>query len=303
MESPQTLTIWRAIMLLLLVANTLASNPSGDPFSFIKNLEGCHKGQSLTGLKQLKGYLQKFGYLNQANNPANDDEFDDALEEAVKNYQHNYHLQSTGILDNSTVAQMMKPRCGVADIVNGSKNTPPKNPKHLHTVAHYNFFPGPLKWPAETSHLRYKFVSSLEVQGTENVRSICAKAFEKWAQVTHFTFEEVAGNSEAELEIGFFRRFHGDGNPFDGIHGVLAHATAPTHGKCHFDGAETWSENPEPTEVDLESVAVHEIGHLLGLDHSEDPNAIMYATFAYGITKRELATDDIQGIRALYGLQ
>ncbi|WCJ35745.1 matrix metalloproteinase [Euphorbia peplus] len=84
---------------------------------------------------------------------------------------------------------------------------------------------------------------------------------------------------------------------------TLAHAAGPTHGKFHFDGDETWSENPGPNEVDLESVAVHEIGHLLGLNHSKDPNAIMFAYFNYGVTKRDLATDDIQRIRALYGLQ
>ncbi|XP_065879933.1 metalloendoproteinase 5-MMP-like [Euphorbia lathyris] len=300
MEGPQTLPIWIATMLLLLVANTIASKPSGDPFGFIKNLEGCHKGESITGLKQLKGYLQKFGYI-QANNLANNDEFDDVLEEAIKNYQHNYHLHPTGILDNSTASQMMKPRCGVADRVNVTTNTQHKT---LHTLAHYSFFPGPRKWPAETTHLRYRFISSrVQVPGTENIRPICAKAFQKWAQVTHFTFEEVSESSEAELEIGFFERFHGDDYPFDGTKGTLAHASAPTSGKCHFDSDERWSQNPGPNEVDLESVAVHEIGHLLGLDHSEDRNAIMFAYFGYGITKRELATDDIQGIRALYGLQ
>ncbi|GMN20106.1 hypothetical protein TIFTF001_045282 [Ficus carica] len=53
--------------------------------------------------------------------------------------------------------------------------------------------------------------------------------------------------------------------------------------------------------MDLESVAVHEIGHLLGLDHSNVPAASMYPTFIYGERKRGLNADDIQGIRALYG--
>ena len=56
-------------------------------------------------------------------------------------------------------------------------------------------------------------------------------------------------------------------------------------------------------ELDLESVAVHEIGHLLGLHHEENvQEAIMYPYFEYGIIKRDLHEDDIRGIRALYGL-
>ncbi|OMO49589.1 Peptidase M10, metallopeptidase [Corchorus olitorius] len=53
-----------------------------------------------------------------------------------------------------------------------------------------------------------------------------------------------------------------------------------------------------PNEIDLESVTVHEIGHLLGLQHS----LVMYAYFDSGITKRKLSRDDVHGIRALYGL-
>jgi predicted Zn-dependent protease len=71
----------------------------------------------------------------------------------------------------------------------------------------------------------------------------------------------------------------------------------------HFDADENWSENPGPNQMDLESVAVHEIGHLLGLDHNDDPNAdaIMSSRIPSGIAKRHLRADDIQGVRALYG--
>jgi len=54
-------------------------------------------------------------------------------------------------------------------------------------------------------------------------------------------------------------------------------------------------------QIDLESVAVHEIGHLLGLDHSSDSNAVMYSKIPPGTVKRDLAQDDIDGIHALYG--
>eukprot|EP00257_Ricinus_communis_P012138 XP_002533939.2 metalloendoproteinase 3-MMP [Ricinus communis] len=291
-------------LLCAILPQTIESKPSEDPFGFIKHLEGCHKGQSIKGLKGLKRYLEKFGYLNYGS--GNNNSFDDLLEMAIRNYQHNYHLKDTGILDNYTVSQMMKPRCGMPDVVtnNGTKHqSHNRKLMSIHSLVHYKFFHGEPRWPAERTHLRYRFRSSTQVPGTQNIGSICARAFQKWAEVTHFTFEEVASNAQAEIEIGFHRRSHGDGHPFDGRSGTLAHATAPTGGMFHFDGDENWSENPEANEVDLESVAVHEIGHLLGLHHSDDPNAVMYATFRYGITKRDLDSDDVQGIRALYGLQ
>ncbi len=54
------------------------------------------------------------------------------------------------------------------------------------------------------------------------------------------------------------------------------------------------------TQIDLESVTVHELGHILGLGHSQDPNAVMYASIGEGVVKRDLQQDDINGIQTLY---
>lgn len=51
---------------------------------------------------------------------------------------------------------------------------------------------------------------------------------------------------------------------------------------------------------DVESVALHELGHVLGLDHYYAP-AIMQGTIGSGVKRRALTTDDINGILALYG--
>ncbi|PON59790.1 Peptidase M10A [Parasponia andersonii] len=284
-----------------------------DAFKFIQLLKGCHKGQNVSGVHQLKQYLETFGYLdynvdkhhNHANH-ANDDFYDDALESAVKSYQEHYHLKVTGTLDSETVKGMTMPRCGVPDIVNKTHqhHHHHQNRKLIHAVSHYRFIPGNPRW--QKSHLTYSFPTSVSVPGTKNIRSICARAFQKWAQVSHFTFQEVAPDADSDITIGFYIRNHGDGatNAFDGPRGILAHAFQPSNGHFHFDAEENWSENPAgPNQVDLESVAVHEIGHLLGLDHDDTvPDAIMYSRFSYGTTKRDLHDDDIRGIRALYGL-
>ncbi|MDE2575030.1 MAG: Hint domain-containing protein [Rhodospirillales bacterium] len=49
----------------------------------------------------------------------------------------------------------------------------------------------------------------------------------------------------------------------------------------------------------LYQVAVHELGHALGLGHSTDPNAVMYPT-AQGVTNQAPDASDIAGIQALY---
>jgi predicted Zn-dependent protease len=52
---------------------------------------------------------------------------------------------------------------------------------------------------------------------------------------------------------------------------------------------------------DLQTVAVHEIGHNLGLEHSSVLEAIMFPYILSGATKG-LHPDDIEGIRVLYNM-
>ena len=52
--------------------------------------------------------------------------------------------------------------------------------------------------------------------------------------------------------------------------------------------------------VDVETVMFHEIGHFFGLDHSQDPTAVMYAQNNEPI-RRSARDDDLLGICTLYG--
>jgi predicted Zn-dependent protease len=45
---------------------------------------------------------------------------------------------------------------------------------------------------------------------------------------------------------------------------------------------------------------LHEIGHCLGLMHSDDPNTLMYPFFSPGKILRQLRANDVEWIVALY---
>ncbi len=67
-----------------------------------------------------------------------------------------------------------------------------------------------------------------------------------------------------------------------------------------FDPDWNWTTG-SPTQVDLQSVALHEFGHALGLNHSGDGSAVMYASYPSGSQRRQPTADDVAGLTAIYG--
>ena len=103
------------------------------------------------------------------------------------------------------------------------------------------------------------------------------------------------------MSIGAGRR-----DQFDGPGGTLAWAQLPPGNSfngqllCRFDEAETWVLNRNQRGVLLVNVACHEIGHLLGLRHSNVQTALMAPFYSPGVTKPQLK-DDVTRIQRLYG--
>lgn len=133
------------------------------------------------------------------------------------------------------------------------------------------------------------------------VRSIIEDAFSKWAAVAPLEFTETNQSGlNNSIDILFASGDHGDGDPFDGQGGTLAHAFFPAFGgDCHFDEDEIWSEVTSLTGTHFIVTAIHEFGHSLGLLHSDDNSAIMAPFYTPGLD--ELTQDDINGIQAIYG--
>uniref|UniRef100_A0A8C9SKG1 72 kDa type IV collagenase n=1 Tax=Scleropages formosus TaxID=113540 RepID=A0A8C9SKG1_SCLFO len=145
------------------------------------------------------------------------------LKDTLKKMQKFFSLQETGEIDQKTLEIMKKPRCGVPD------------------VANYNFFPRKPKW--EKNAVTYRILGYTPDLDEETIDDAFFRAFKVWSDVTPLKFTRIM-DGEADIMINFGRNEHGDGYPFDGKDGLLAHAFAPgvgIGGDSHFDDDEQWT--------------------------------------------------------------
>ena len=158
---------------------------------------------------------------------------------------------------------------------------------------------GPGKNPAT---LTYSFGTLTERLPLSVVQSEIERSMGEWAKYIDVKFNPGSHPSAAgNLHVFFAKGRHDDDYAFDGTGGSLAHAfyPAPTNpepiaGDLHLDDDENWRVG---NTTDLYSVALHELGHTLGLGHSDSPSAVMYA---YYRRVTGLADEDIAAIRELY---
>ena len=144
-----------------------------------------------------------------------------------------------------------------------------------------------------------RYPSSSKISARDVDREI-ARALQVWADVTDLTFQQKRYGS-VHIEIKFAEGEHGDGDPFDGVGGTLAHAYFPVYGgDAHFDSGEKWTMNSE-LGTNLLQTAAHEFGHSLGLSHSDKSQALMAPFYRGYEPKVRLDKDDINAITSLYG--
>ncbi|KAI5632524.1 hemopexin domain-containing protein [Phthorimaea operculella] len=189
-------------------------------------------------------------------------------------------------LDEETNKVMSLPRCGVRDKVGFGES---RSKRYALQGS---------RW--RVKNLTYKIAKYPTRLNRAEVDAELAKAFSVWSDYTDLTFTQKR-SGQVHIEIRFEKGEHGDGDPFDGPGGTLAHAYFPVYGgDAHFDDAEMWSINSR-RGTNLFQVAAHEFGHSLGLSHSDVRSALM-APFYRGYDPAfQLDQDDVLGIQALYG--
>jgi Matrixin/Clostridial hydrophobic W/Putative peptidoglycan binding domain len=241
-------------------------------------------------LPKVQRYLVRYGYLR---GPYERGRLDAATQQALLLFQTRMNLAPVGALDDDTVAALETHRCGTPDLFPARRSS--SGEFVLRGCSYQSIF----------RTLTYAFVLGTPDLPGSGEKQAVRDAFVTWQQEIPLDFAEVDSVNNPNFRIGWFTGDHGDGSAFDGVGNVLAHAFYPppcggTHaGACHFDDDEVWALAHGAGQFDTQTVALHEIGHLLGLSHSTVPGAVMFPTYAGA--RRALAQDDIDGIRALYG--
>ncbi|XP_044752537.1 matrix metalloproteinase-14 isoform X2 [Coccinella septempunctata] len=254
-------------------------------FALFFCLEGTNSAPSTQGALL---YLSQYGYLgathiNKNNSGALVDE--KTFQKGIEDFQMFAGLDITGKLDAQTIEAMSLPRCGVKDKVGTGDNRAKR------------YALQGSRW--KVKNLKYRITKYPSNLKRSAVDSTIQKAFNVWSEYTDLTFTPSSGN--VHIDIRFEKGEHGDGDPFDGPGGTLAHAYFPVYGgDAHFDASERWTVDSY-SGTNLFQVAAHEFGHSLGLSHSDVREALMAPFYRGYDPVFSLNEDDIYGIQALYG--
>uniref|UniRef100_UPI00398F0FAA matrix metalloproteinase-21-like n=1 Tax=Pristiophorus japonicus TaxID=55135 RepID=UPI00398F0FAA len=134
-------------------------------------------------------------------------------------------------------------------------------------------------------------------------RAAIRLAFRLWSEVTPVDFEEELGSSVSAVDItlGFGTGRHlGCSQAFDGAGLEVAHSWQ--NGAIHFDDDEHFTAPNNNQGISLLRVAVHEVGHVLGLPHTYSRGSIMQPNYSALGRDMELDRTDRKAIQQLYGV-
>jgi peptidoglycan hydrolase-like protein with peptidoglycan-binding domain len=262
-------------------------------------------GASGPEVARLYAYLQLYGYFPNpdlaarypgwqpavAQAPKDPAVFDERLERALRLYQAAQGLPIDGRLNPATRLQIRKPRCGFPDYYGFTRNPAGLEGERRSRYQHVSYW--------RKSNLTFAFQNYTADLSVGQARNEVSAALGSWMAAAPVTFTE--GGSSSDILIKWATGDHGNGHPF--ASNVLAHAFYPScsstyscdsiSGDLHFNDTYLFG----LFGYSLRSVALHELGHSLGLGHSNDWLAAMYASYT---GRTSLGIDDVVGIQTLY---
>ena len=256
-----------------------------EPFAAISSVRSLSRGEEDPGFKVVQDFLERFGYLR--GGTFGESQLDEPTAEALARYQEYNGLPATGRLNAATRELMTTHRCGMPDLDDG--------------VA----FSTRCAWP--NPNLTFAFEDGTnDVGGSAEFQAV-RSAFATWAAAVPVVVTETAAAQNPDIVIDWRPANDPDHSM---VGGVLAHADFPP--ACavitntlpkpvHFDDSEhQWVVGAVAGGFDVETVALHELGHILGLQHSNVVGSVMFASVSSNSTRRALTADDLGGIRQLY---
>lgn len=254
----------------------------------IANIPDMNPGEEHPDFREVQNYLRRYGYLKPEVS-CTPGQLCKETSNVLTDFQKFFGLNTSGSFDPPTRSAMSAPRCGMPDV----------SPLAASTTG-----------PWDHTDLTYAFGNSTsQAIGDSAAREAIRNAFRTWGEVSDpLSFEEVDPANDPDILVEWRQAADPDHSM---VGGVLAHAQFPPQTPfnpsparplpLHFDEEEhMWVVGAIANGFDIETVALHEVGHCLGILHTTVIGAVMFPQVSSNLTLRDPQPDDLIAVRRLY---